>query len=279
MIKARTGENAGAMTSPPWQARHEQALREGRSEYLDPATGYKVFTEVFHLDRGSCCGAGCRHCPYGQEGTPARLQSVRSWATTLEPGATPPGTAVDVVFWSGGKDSWLAWKATCDAGRSSVWLTTFDPQTQKIPIQGIDVATVKSQASRAGQTLALQPVGAGRDYLGSVTDALETIARRHPIGRLVFGNLWLADVRQAREKALGEWAAPRGIDLWFPLWGLPTSTLLHDLFTRGPLVRISASEVRGVQVGDRFDRDFVSRLAPAVDSMGERGEFHTVVML
>jgi hypothetical protein len=24
-----------------------------------------VFTAQFHLKRGSCCGSGCRHCPYG----------------------------------------------------------------------------------------------------------------------------------------------------------------------------------------------------------------------
>jgi hypothetical protein len=24
-----------------------------------------VFTAAFHLKRGSCCGSGCRHCPYG----------------------------------------------------------------------------------------------------------------------------------------------------------------------------------------------------------------------
>lgn len=23
-----------------------------------------VFTTLFHLERGSCCGNGCRHCPY-----------------------------------------------------------------------------------------------------------------------------------------------------------------------------------------------------------------------
>ena len=23
-----------------------------------------IFTELFHLERGSCCGSGCRHCPY-----------------------------------------------------------------------------------------------------------------------------------------------------------------------------------------------------------------------
>jgi len=24
-----------------------------------------VFTAAYHLKRGSCCGSGCRHCPYG----------------------------------------------------------------------------------------------------------------------------------------------------------------------------------------------------------------------
>jgi len=26
--------------------------------------GYRVFTESYHERRGSCCGNGCRHCPY-----------------------------------------------------------------------------------------------------------------------------------------------------------------------------------------------------------------------
>ena len=29
--------------------------------------GYKVFTEEFHLKRGTCCGSGCRHCPFPKE--------------------------------------------------------------------------------------------------------------------------------------------------------------------------------------------------------------------
>ncbi|OXB68283.1 UNVERIFIED_CONTAM: hypothetical protein H355_007060, partial [Colinus virginianus] len=39
----------------------------GRLTYVDPATGYQVFTEVAHLQRGKCCGSACRHqCPYEQ---------------------------------------------------------------------------------------------------------------------------------------------------------------------------------------------------------------------
>ena len=26
--------------------------------------GKYVFTEHYHLKRGSCCGNGCKHCPY-----------------------------------------------------------------------------------------------------------------------------------------------------------------------------------------------------------------------
>jgi hypothetical protein len=26
--------------------------------------GLLVYTATYHLQRGSCCGSGCRHCPY-----------------------------------------------------------------------------------------------------------------------------------------------------------------------------------------------------------------------
>jgi len=29
--------------------------------------GFYVFTEHYHLLRGSCCKSGCRHCPYGYQ--------------------------------------------------------------------------------------------------------------------------------------------------------------------------------------------------------------------
>ncbi|KAI8517860.1 hypothetical protein Bbelb_038770 [Branchiostoma belcheri] len=39
---------------------------EGQDTYVDPETGYTVFTRLSHLRRGTCCGSACRHCPYGQ---------------------------------------------------------------------------------------------------------------------------------------------------------------------------------------------------------------------
>jgi Family of unknown function (DUF5522) len=32
--------------------------------------GLMVFTEAYHLKRGSCCGSGCRHCPWGNGAEP-----------------------------------------------------------------------------------------------------------------------------------------------------------------------------------------------------------------
>nr|XP_019831550.1 PREDICTED: uncharacterized protein C1orf53 homolog [Bos indicus] len=45
---------------------HAAACAAGQLNYVDPATGYVVFTQLAHLQRGQCCGSACRHCPYGQ---------------------------------------------------------------------------------------------------------------------------------------------------------------------------------------------------------------------
>jgi hypothetical protein len=37
--------------------------------------GLMVLTEKFHLDKGFCCGNGCRHCPYNYEAVPEPRRS------------------------------------------------------------------------------------------------------------------------------------------------------------------------------------------------------------
>jgi cob(I)alamin adenosyltransferase len=44
---------------------HQAALLRGSTTYQDPATGFTVFSAKAHLQRGTCCGNQCRHCPYG----------------------------------------------------------------------------------------------------------------------------------------------------------------------------------------------------------------------
>ncbi|MCW3462160.1 DUF5522 domain-containing protein [Chitinophaga nivalis] len=35
-----------------------------------------VLTEKFHLDRGYCCGNGCKHCPFNYEKVPEPKRSA-----------------------------------------------------------------------------------------------------------------------------------------------------------------------------------------------------------
>ena len=45
-------------------AAHAAALAADQPGYLDPGTGLFVLTAGFLAARGTCCGRGCRHCPY-----------------------------------------------------------------------------------------------------------------------------------------------------------------------------------------------------------------------
>ncbi|USH04135.1 hypothetical protein K6Q96_10785 [Grimontia kaedaensis] len=44
--------------------REQKELVEGLDYTIE--RGFYVFSAWYHLRRGSCCGNGCRHCPYGK---------------------------------------------------------------------------------------------------------------------------------------------------------------------------------------------------------------------
>lgn len=50
-------------------------LVEGTDFYYNEQ-GFIVLTEKYHLEKGFCCGNGCRHCPFDYEKVPepARTQ-------------------------------------------------------------------------------------------------------------------------------------------------------------------------------------------------------------
>ena len=50
------------------------ALKEGVDFYYTPER-YMVFTEKFHLEKGFCCGNGCRHCPFNYINVPEPQRS------------------------------------------------------------------------------------------------------------------------------------------------------------------------------------------------------------
>ncbi|HEX4007658.1 MAG TPA: DUF5522 domain-containing protein [Acidobacteriaceae bacterium] len=50
-------------------------LVEGEDFYREGP--YVVFTAAYHLRRGTCCGSGCRHCPWGESGEAVGPEPVR----------------------------------------------------------------------------------------------------------------------------------------------------------------------------------------------------------
>ena len=53
---------------------NDDNFTEGIHFYYDE-NNYIVFTEKYHLQRGYCCGNGCRHCPYKFENVAEPLKS------------------------------------------------------------------------------------------------------------------------------------------------------------------------------------------------------------
>lgn len=61
---------------------------EGVHYYINEQ-GLVVLMAQFHLDRGYCCGNGCRHCPYEYENVPEPRKSelLEERRKSLESGA------------------------------------------------------------------------------------------------------------------------------------------------------------------------------------------------
>ncbi|HMO62547.1 MAG TPA: DUF5522 domain-containing protein [Ferruginibacter sp.] len=49
-------------------------FKEGIHFYYDP-NGLMVLTAQYHLEKGYCCGNGCRHCPYAYISVPEPKRS------------------------------------------------------------------------------------------------------------------------------------------------------------------------------------------------------------
>ena len=87
---------------------HRAACDAERNTYIDPATGYQVLTSKALLKQGTCCGNSCRHCPYGHinVGDPNLIK--QSIAGPVLMNWSGKDQNIDILFWSGGKDSFLA---------------------------------------------------------------------------------------------------------------------------------------------------------------------------
>jgi diphthamide synthase (EF-2-diphthine--ammonia ligase) len=101
-------------------------------------------------------------------------------------------------------------------------------------------------------------------------------AMRDNITHIIFGDLFLTDVRAYREQKL----AGTGIAPVFPLWGRPTAALAREMIASGlqtRLVSVDRTKLDLSFAGRSFDRTLLADLPAGIDPCGENGEFHTCV--
>ena len=55
-----------------------KSYKEGIHYYMDGER--VVFTALFHIQRGSCCGSGCRHCPYNPKHTKGKVVLAKKFS-------------------------------------------------------------------------------------------------------------------------------------------------------------------------------------------------------
>ena len=272
---------------------HLAACEAGETLYSDPETGFSVFTEVTLRKRGKCCGNKCRHCPYGHVNVAANMRTNIITKPTLLLASTRSGVydsmeesiGTDVLFWSGGKDSYLSYlylfKDTHQK-RRIVLLTTIDETSGDVPHQGVSSHAVMDQGKALKldhMVVPLPSTCSNADYVARVTSSLALIESKFkgPL-RLVFGDLHLEDLVAWRKSSLPEY------ECFFPLFNIPYPTLLQTLAEQRANVEItvtacSGTPVEGIKVGDAYDNDLLGRLPAGWDSFGERGEFHTYVKI
>jgi diphthamide synthase (EF-2-diphthine--ammonia ligase) len=94
------------------------------------------------------------------------------------------------------------------------------------------------------------------------------------VSQVIFGDLFLEDLRQYRESRL----SAIGMTGLFPLWKRDTTALAGEMIDVGLRATVTCIDPKRLDrsfAGRNFDADFVRALPPDVDLCGENGEFHS----
>ena len=191
------------------------------------------------------------------------------------------------LSWSSGKDSAWSLQTIRAAGDVEVvaLLTTVNTTHSRVAMHAVREELVDQQAAAAGLPLIKIPLPwpcPNEVYEREMRSAILR-AREEGVTHMVFGDLFLEDVRRYREDHL----APLNITPLFPLWGRNTAELAEEMIAGGLRAYLTCVDPRKLDpgfAGRQFDASLLrdlDRAAPdgafTVDHCGENGEFHTFV--
>jgi len=195
--------------------------------------------------------------------------------------SVPDRPARALVAWSSGKDSAFALHETMRAQEYDVIgiLTTVTSAFGRVSVHGVREELLRRQAIELGlpSIVVTIPYPCSNDvYERAMAQALIAARDQAGVTHVVFGDLFLTDIRAYRETQL----AALDLRAVFPLWMRDTTVLAREMVEANMSARIVALDPRRLDrrfAGRPFDAEFLGELPPGIDRCGENGEFHTCV--
>jgi uncharacterized protein (TIGR00290 family) len=185
------------------------------------------------------------------------------------------------ISWSSGKDSAFALHRVRQTGAFEVTgaLTTLTETFGRVSIHGVreDILRAQFDAAELEPLIVPIPFPCPNKIYEARMDVAIARARQQGVTHMIFGDLFLEDVRAYREQKL----AGTGITPVFPLWGQPTEQLSRQMIASGLEAHIVTCDPRKLPAsfaGRKFDQRLLAELPSGVDPCGENGEFHTCVV-
>jgi uncharacterized protein (TIGR00290 family) len=186
-----------------------------------------------------------------------------------------------LISWSSGKDSAFALHEIRRAGEFDVVgaLTTVTETFGRVSIHGVRQQILHAQLDAAGLPPRIVPIPypcPNPIYEARMAEAVAQ-AVQDGITHIIFGDLFLADIRAYRQAKL----AGTGIAPVFPLWERPTLELARAMISSGFEIYLATVDLKKLPAefaGRKFDAQLLADFPQGVDPCGENGEFHTCVV-
>jgi len=185
-----------------------------------------------------------------------------------------------LIAWSSGKDSAWALHEVRRAGEFDIVgaLTTVTDHFGRVSMHGVREELLRAQLDAAGLPAVVVRIPypcPNEIYEREMATAIAN-AKARGVTHIIFGDLFLEDIRAYREKQL----AGAGITPVFPLWLKPTAELARDMIAAGVEAHLAVVDMKKLPAtfaGRHFDQGLLAELPAEADPCGENGEFHSFV--
>lgn len=182
-----------------------------------------------------------------------------------------------VTSWSGGKDSCYAMMKAVAMGLKPKALLNMMNENGKVSrSHGLPLDILKQQADKMNLPIVTIPATWG-DYEAKFIDALQNLKDKYNLDAAVFGDIDLQPHRDWEEKV----CEAAGLKTLLPLWQQSRIGLVKEMLAGGIQTMIVSCNT---QMGEHYLGKVMTIAlaeeleAKGIDSCGENGEFHTMVI-